>query len=409
MQKYESEITIVGGGPVGLAAACALADCGLKVLLVDAGKRTGKDNELEVNVEKPKFDPRVSALTVSTRNLLKRFGAWDEIERTRLCPYEHMTVWDGDGTGAINFSADELHEPALGYIVENRVLSAALAQQVVARSAITVLEDCAVERVIKGDHDLVSLSLSNGASVDTALLIGADGAHSFIRKESGFSTREWEYGQEAVITTVKTEYPHEFTAWQRFMNSGPLAFLPLFLPGLDDENQCYCSIVWSCVTEKAEGIKALDDKEFKKALGSAFEFRLGEIQEVDKRFSFSLWQRHATDYVQDGTALIGDAAHTIHPLAGQGVNLGFGDVEALSGVISAAVNKGEDYRSREVLSRYQRYRKSQNLGMMAAMESFKRLFGSEELTVMWLRNTGLNLMNSLPLVKEQLMRKAMGI
>ncbi len=144
-------------------------------------------------------------------------------------------------------------------------------------------------------------------------------------------------------------------------------------------------------------------------MGSAFEFRLGEIQEVDKRFSFSLWQRHATDYVQDGTALIGDAAHTIHPLAGQGVNLGFGDVEALSGVISAAVNKGEDYRSREVLSRYQRYRKSQNLGMMAAMESFKRLFGSEELTVMWLRNTGLNLMNSLPLVKEQLMRKAMGI
>lgn len=394
---------------MGLAAACALADCGLKVLLVDAGKRTGKDNEQKVNAEKPKFDPRVSALTVSSRNLLERFGAWDEIERTRLCPYEHMTVWDGDGTGAINFSADELHEPALGYIVENRVLSAALAQQVVARSAITVLEDCAVERVFKGDHDLVSLLLSNGASVDTALLIGADGSHSFIRKESGFRTREWEYGQEAVITTVKTEYPHEFTAWQRFMNSGPLAFLPLFLPGLDDENQCYCSIVWSCVTEKAEGIKVLDDKEFKKALGSAFEFRLGEIQEVDKRFSFSLWQRHARDYVQDGTALIGDAAHTIHPLAGQGVNLGFGDVEALSGVISAAVNNGEDYRSRKVLSRYQRYRKGQNLGMMAAMESFKRLFGSEELTVMWLRNTGLNLMNSLPLVKEQLMRKAMGI
>ena len=394
---------------MGLAAACALADCGLKVLLVDAGKRTGKDNELKVNVEKPKFDLRVSALTVSTRNLLKRFGAWNEIERTRLCPYQHMTVWDGDGTGAINFAADELHEPALGYIVENRVLSAALAQQVVARSAITVLEDCAVERVIKGDHDLVSLSPSNGASVDTALLIGADGTHSIIRKESGFSIREWEYGQEAVITTVKTEYPHEFTAWQRFMNSGPLAFLPLCLPGLDDENQCYCSIVWSCVTEKAEGIKVLDDKEFKKALGSAFEFRLGKIQEVDKRFSFSLWQRHATDYVQDGTALIGDAAHTIHPLAGQGVNLGFGDVEALSGVISAAVNKGEDYRSRKVLSRYQRYRKSQNLGMMLAMESFKRLFGSEELTVMWLRNTGLNLMNSLPLGKEQLMRKAMGI
>jgi len=409
VKALESEIAIIGGGPVGLAAACCLADAGLQVLLIDAGKEVLTIDELAANSSESAFDPRVSALTVSSQGMLSAIGAWEDIASVRLCPYDQMAVWDGEGTGAIQFSAAELHTPALGHIVENRVLTAALNRQVESRQSITVMRDTHVESIEKHEQGSITLLLSGNVSIEAGLVIGADGAHSFVRQQADFTVREWDYGHEAIVTTVKTAAPHGYTAWQRFMESGPLAFLPLHVPGLERSDQCYCSIVWSCVTERAEGIKALDDDQFKAALGAAFESRLGEVLETDRRFSFPLWQRHATDYVQDNLALIGDAAHTIHPLAGQGVNMGFADVQALSEVISGALKKGEDIHTRQVLSRYQRHRKGQNLGMMAAMEGFKRLFASEDLSIKWLRNTGMNLTNKTPLVKQQLMRLAMGL
>jgi len=406
------DIVIAGAGPVGLAAACSLARTGLKILLVDAGKDVFTLDGLRGNAGEPEFDARVSAVTVSSRVMLEQLGAWELIKSVRVCPYRNMDVWDGEGTGAIHFAAAELHVESLGHIVENRLINAALYEQAKSSPLVTTLHNTKIEAVKtcdSSDNSGVIVTLANGETVTAKLLVGADGGNSFIREQSGFSVREWEYGHTALVTTVKTGACHQFTARQRCMETGPLAFLPLYLPSAEKSQQHYCSIVWSCVTEEADALIALDDRQFMQSLGEAFEFRLGKILDIDSRVSFPLWQRHATDYVENHIALIGDAAHSIHPLAGQGVNMGFADVVALTEVICAALSKGEDFACHQTLSRYQRARKGQNLAMMAAMEGFKRLFGSRGPGVKWLRNSGLKLTESLPGVKKQLMRQAMGL
>lgn len=412
--QIETDIAIAGGGPTGLAMACALSGCGLRVLVVDAGKDVITCNELVEQAPLPAFDARVSALTVASQQFLQDLGVWDLIRLARVCPYQDMHVWDGEGTGSIHFSAADIHAPNLGHIVENQLVSAALIQQARLSPDLQIIQEDKVSSLHPAESDAgagsgISLVLDSGTQVHTRLLIGADGANSFVREESGFRLRQWDYGHKAIVTTVKTEKPHGYTAWQRFMHTGPLALLPLHLPGRPPEEQCYSSIVWSCVTERADGILALDEDAFMAELAQAFEYRLGRVEEADKRFSFPLSQRHATDYVQNHLALVGDAAHTIHPLAGQGVNLGFADVQVLADVIRSAHDRGEDYASHQVLSRYQRKRKGPNLGMMAVMEGFRHVFGSDDLTLTWLRNTGLNLTDNLPLLKQQLMRQAMGL
>ncbi len=411
-QKIHTDILIAGGGPTGLALACTLSGCGLDILLVDAGTDCVSLDELAANAGKPIFDARVSALTISSQKILESLGIWKNIASTRACPYYDMQVWDGAGTGSIHFNAAEIHVDCLGHIVENNIVAAALKQLAEAQSDLTLRHEDRVTRIVSG-HDNASsravVTLASGVDVTARLLVGSDGANSFVRQQGGFKTREWDYGQRAIVTTVKTALPHQFTAWQRFMHTGPVAFLPLYLPGVDASAQCYSSIVWSCATEVADGIMALDDAAFRDRLGSEFEFRLGQILETDTRFSFPLWQRHATDYVQANMALVGDSAHTIHPLAGQGVNLGFADVKALSAVIGEAIARGEDFASHQVLSRYQRRRKAANLGMMAAMEGFKHLFASDDLALTWLRNAGLKLTDQALLVKHRLMRQAMGV
>ena len=404
-----TDIVIAGGGPVGLALACALASSGLEIVVIDAGESGPSLKSLAATAGEPVFDPRVSALTVSTQQLLAQLGAWDAITAVRASPYLDMAVWDGEGTGAIHFSAADIHADNLGYIVENRLVTAALADRAATSKAITLMqgESVASAQNTGNASAPVSVGLAGGSSVQASLLVGADGARSLVREQGGFVLRQWDYGHQAIVTTVKTARGHQDTAWQRFMHSGPLAFLPLYLPG--DKTRQYCSIVWSCVTDKAQELVAMDDIAFRQALGAAFEFRLGEILAVDERTSFPLWQRHVTDYVHDHVALVGDAAHTIHPLAGQGVNLGFADVQVLADVILQALARGEDYASHQVLSRYQRRRKGANLAMMAAMEGFKRLFGTQDLALTWLRNAGLNLADGLPMVKQRLMRQAMGL
>ncbi len=410
----KADIVIAGGGPVGLAAACSLSASGLQVLLVDAGKQVITSDELLRNAKETIFDSRVSALTVASHAFLAQLGAWDLVAAVRLCSYQDMHVWDGEGTGSIHFSASEIHAPSLGHIVENRLLTTALYEAAKAKPQLGFIHQDKITGVKAEQNQTgqdtrpVHVTLASGQVIEAKLLIGADGGNSFIREQGGFSLRQWEYGHKAIVTTVKTEKPHQYTAWQRFMKTGPLAFLPLHLPGLGAGEQQYCSIVWSCVTEKADELLSLDDEAFQESLGKAFEFKLGRIESVEKRVSFPLWQRHATDYVLDNIALIGDAAHTIHPLAGQGVNLGFADAQALTDVISAALAKGEDYASHQVLSRYQRSRKGKNLAMMAAMEGFKRLFESEDLMLKTLRNSGLNITDKVPMVKHELMRGAMG-
>jgi 2-octaprenylphenol hydroxylase len=406
----QHDLVIVGGGMVGLSLALTLSSSGLAIALVDPQEKPQSGEALRSRMATTEFDARVSALTPATRQLLADVQVWEALAALRVCAYRDMRVWDADGSGAIHFSADDVHADCLGYIVENSLVSAVLADEVAHRGVTRYQPDAVLSFVqLKDDNGrpLTQLTLQSGQQLQCKLLIGADGANSRIRTEAGFASREWDYGQQALVCTVKTQLPHQYTAWQRFMTTGPLAFLPLMTPGNTDQH--YCSIVWSCVPDLAQELLALDDAGFAQRLERAFEARLGRIETVTPRHAFALRQHHATDYVQAGIALVGDAAHTVHPLAGQGVNLGFADVLALAETLQKAVARGEDFASLQVLSRYQRRRQVHNLGMMTVMEGFKRTFASDNLAVRWLRNTGLRAADHSALLKQGLIKKAMGL
>ncbi|MBN4075922.1 UbiH/UbiF/VisC/COQ6 family ubiquinone biosynthesis hydroxylase [Gammaproteobacteria bacterium AH-315-E17] len=421
------DVVIVGGGMVGLTMALLLArDLGqdkvFKLALVDGQKKGQKKEQAggekdELNtVKKPQatkvnvnsFSPRVSALTLASQALFDSLDLWRDQIAPQACPYEDMYVWDAEGTGNINFSALDIQQLALGHIVENSVIIKALDEALGQQVAIKQFEGVPVSRY-QAQRDNHILTLADGTEIHGKLIIAADGANSFIRQAAEFDVKAWSYEHQAIVTTVRTELSHNFTASQCFLTSGPLAFLPLLDGASGREAQFYSSIVWSCESEKAQRLMDMDQATFHVALQEAFESRLGAIQESSKRIAFPLWQRHATSYVKPGLALIGDAAHTVHPLAGQGVNLGLLDAECLCKVIRQALDKGEGFSSEQVLSRYQRQRKGHNLSMMTLMEAFKRGFGSDDLMLRWMRNVGLTFVDKARPIKHQLMKKVMGL
>ncbi|MEX1033343.1 MAG: UbiH/UbiF/VisC/COQ6 family ubiquinone biosynthesis hydroxylase [Cellvibrionaceae bacterium] len=400
------DIVIVGGGVVGASLACALAHhehaAQLQVALVEPGPAP-------TLYRGEQFDPRVVALTRQSQQFLDSLGAWSAIQAQRVCPYTRMFVWDGEGTASIEFNSREFREENLGHIVENAVVLCALLDRLAACSRVSLLRGRKVEQVQEGlpaTGDRLTLVLDDGERLESSLVLAADGGNSKIRQLLGMETREWDYDQDAIVTTVRSENSHNFTAWQRFMHTGPLAFLPL-QGGAGDSY--FSSIVWSLDRNRVPALMAMDDASFAEALGAAFEHKLGKITDVAKRFSFPLRQCHASDYVRPGFALVGDAAHTIHPLAGQGVNLGLLDAEALAGEIERALQRGIPLSDYSLLRRYQRRRKGANLGMMALMEGFKRLFGSRDPGLHLARNMGVRQVNNLPALKKVLARRAMGL
>lgn len=390
------DIAVIGGGMVGAAAALGFARQGRSVVLVEAFAGVPEFNAGII-------DNRVSAITRASEKLLQELDAWSLITGMRCCPYEQMHVWDAGGEGQIHFDAAELGEPSLGYIIENSVIQSALWQRLQENKSVTLLTGARVTAVHRkaGQSQLI---LDDGGALQAALVVVADGKQSPVRDMLGIATRGWAYDQHALVATVSTGLGHRATAWQRFMPNGPLAFLPM----CTDKDKT-CSIVWSTSPQQAETLRDMPDDEFLQALTGASEGRLGEITQVDSRAVFPLELKHAVDYISEGFVLIGDAAHAIHPLAGQGVNLGFEDVRALLDVVAEAFAAGRQPGGLHTLRKYERERKGANLTMLGAMDVFKRLFSNRIRPLSFVRNSGLSLVDRAGPVKHFLTRYAMGL
>ncbi|WP_219062955.1 2-octaprenyl-3-methyl-6-methoxy-1,4-benzoquinol hydroxylase [Pseudomonas sp. UMAB-08] len=395
--ETRADLLIVGAGMVGSALALALQDSGLEILVLDGGPLSVKPFDPQ-----SAFEPRVSALSAASQRILDRLNVWDGIAARRASPYREMQVWDGSGTGQVHFSAASVHADVLGHIVENRVIQEALLERL-HDSDIGLLANARLEQMRRSGDDWL-LTLADGRTLRAPLVIAADGANSAVRRLTGCATREWDYLHHAIVTSVRTADSHQHTAWQRFTEEGPLAFLPL-----EREGEHWCSIVWSVTPTEAQRLMALGDDEFCRDLEKAFEGRLGTVLSADPRLCVPLRQRHAKRYVAEGLALIGDAAHTIHPLAGQGVNLGFLDAAVLAEVLLHAASRGERLADVRVLSRFERRRMPHNLALMAAMEGLERLFQADPLPLRWLRNTGLKWVDNLPEAKAMFVRQALGL
>jgi len=398
--SIDHEVVVVGAGPIGLVTA---------LLLV---KRTGLASArvavLDRRIPQPPadlhalpLDLRVFALSRASERILRAAGAWADVSSVRASPYERMQVWHADvpphGGDALVFDAAEIGEPNLGVIAENAVLQAALA--VAARRVGIAL----VEGELTGlefAHDAATLRTADRA-LRTRLVIGADGAQSRVRELAGLFATRTDYGQVAIVAMVSTARPHAHTAWQRFLGDGTLAFLPL--------GDGHSSIVWSLPVARAEKLLACTIPDFERDLEKDFDGALGAVRLVSERLRFPLWRLSAEHYVSARVALVGDAAHVVHPLAGQGANLGFLDAGALADVLAGGIAGGEDVGAERILRRYERWRRSENELMGAAIDAFDRLLARGSGRIAELAQRGMPWVGRSGAVKRAFIERAMGL
>jgi 2-octaprenylphenol hydroxylase len=384
-------IAIVGGGMVGTALACALAEADFAVTVLEAHPPQPRE-------QWPDYDLRVSAITRASQRIFENLAAWPVMVAERVTPYREMRVWDASGSGEIHFDSADIGEAELGHIVENRVIAAALWQRATALG-VKLRTPCQVTAITTTEVGS-ELRLDDGTVISADLLVAADGARSSIRDMAGIAVQAASYEQQAVVATIRVGTSHRDTAWQRFLSEGPLALLPL---GPD-----HVSIVWTTSPARAEQLLALDEAEFNAALTVDSEGRLGNLVVEGPRAAFGLQRQHAERYVQPGLALVGDAAHQIHPLAGQGVNLGLLDAAELAEVLTAARAAQRPVGALATLRSYERARRGDNLAMQQAMTAFKQLFGDVPAPLRLLRNLGLTLADRTGPAKRLFARAAMG-
>ncbi|HAL6961311.1 FAD-dependent 2-octaprenylphenol hydroxylase [Escherichia coli] len=388
------DVAIVGGGMVGLAVACGLQGCGLRVAV------------LEQRVPEPLAADappqlRVSAINAASEKLLTRLGVWQDILSRRASCYHGMEVWDKDSFGHISFDDQSMGYSHLGHIVENSVIHYALWNKAQQSSDISLLAPAELQQVAWGENETF-LTLKDGSMLTARLVIGADGANSWLRNKADIPLTFWDYQHHALVATIRTEEPHDAVARQVFHGEGILAFLPLSDPYL-------CSIVWSLSPEEALRMQQASEDEFNRALNIAFDNRLGLCKVESERLVFPLTGRYARQFAAHRLALVGDAAHTIHPLAGQGVNLGFMDAAELIAELKRLHRQGKDIGQYIYLRRYERSRKHSAALMLAGMQGFRDLFSGANPAKKLLRDIGLKLADTLPGVKPQLIRQAMGL
>lgn len=398
-----ADLVIVGGGLVGSAVACAVAQAAPQLKIVVCESREQKASVFQGT----QYDPRVVALSETCCEILSSLGVWPQVVAGRVCPYRGMAVWDGEGLGAIGFDSADSHRDALGYIIEHSLLLSAFRNRLFELDNVRWCCPAQVETWHQEADGTNRLYFSNGWHLNCDLLVAADGANSALREQAGITTRRKDYHQTAIVTTVRCAKPHGNVARQRFSSTGPLAFLPLPPPD-QGEPARYCSIVWSQDTVVAEQVLSLADAEFCDAIGRAGEHCLGDIEWVDRRYGIELKQMHAVSYGRGGFALVGDAAHRIHPLAGQGANLGIYDAKALAEEIARASERNVPLTHDSLVKRYQRRRRPHNAAAALTMEGFKTLFADQHPVAVLGRNSGMSRLNKWMPVKRLLMDAAAG-
>jgi 2-octaprenylphenol hydroxylase len=396
-KKFDFDVVIVGGGMVGTCLAALLAReeafAGWQIALVDPSPpRKPQDDALDL---------RVSALSRASERILTAARAWDAIA-PYASPYSEMVVWDAASTvdrpDALRFAAAETAEPNLGHIVENLRVQWALHESPLLRGITAVRSALAGLEI---DADSARVMLEDGRRLTCRLVIGADGSQSVARQLAGIGRSGWAYDQTAVVAHLRPERPHRETAWQRFLPNGPLALLPL--------QDGRVSLVWSTTPAEAEELLQVDEREFSERVSVASDHVLGRLELASGRAGYPLALWHARAYVQPRLALVGDAAHTIHPLAGQGVNLGFLDCAALLQVLADAMARGEEPHGLRALRRYERWRRSENAIVMGICDTLNRLFTEKSVAVAGLRRFGLSVVTRQPLLRRTLIERALGV
>ena len=387
-----ADVLIIGGGMVGAALACVLAQQGFEVHVVE------EHAPKPFAAEQP-LDLRVSAVSLASQNVLEAAGAWAHVLAMRATPFRRMRVWDAAGFGDTRFDSRDIGEPVLGHIVENRILQLALWRAAEGLDGLHWHCPARLQTLDVGADSVLAV-LDDGQHIRTRLAVGADGAHSRLRELAHIGVTSWDYDVEALVATIKTHAPQQDSTWQRFTPSGPQALLPL--PGQ------HASLVWYHAPDEVARLLTLDEAEFLAELLRTFPRELGGVEAVLGRGSFKLTRRHAQVYAKPRLVLAGDAAHTINPLAGQGVNLGFMDVAALLETLLAARARNQDIGALHVLQSYERKRRGENLLMQSGMDVFHHLFKPARGALPLLRNALLRLANDVPLLKRSLTRRATG-
>lgn len=390
-----SEILIVGGGLAGSSLALALAQAGRDVVLIDALPQTTR--------KKPAFDGRSSALALASVRLLQAIGIWSALDG-KTQPILEIKVTDGRaGEGAspcfLHFDHAEIEDGPMGHMCENRYLRQALLEALKAEARITQITDTVIAQDVSGTQ--ITLTLGSGKKLSGALVVGSDGRASGTAQRAGIKRTGWSYGQTALVAAVEHSEPHHGVAHQFFMPPGPLAILPL--PGN------LSSIVWSEADETAKSFEALSDHDFIEVLRPRFGDFLGDIKLRGERFSYPLGLSIANHFVADRLALIGDAAHGIHPIAGQGLNAGLRDVGALTQVISDAVKRGEDFAAPDVLARYQQWRRFDTTALAVTTDLTNHLFSNDNGFLRAIRNIGMGTINAIPALRRGMIREAAGL